>query len=332
MKTKVVYVLVSSPKDIYLEQAYVSIASLRHHMGSDVNINILTDKITYSLLDDARKKMLDQVDDLVVVDLPTSFSAQNRSRILKTSCRQHIDGDFLFIDCDTVITKRLDSIDEIQADIAACHDSHSKFKDNPYRDLILKDCKRIGIDISNEKDYFNSGVIFVKDSPKAHTFFELWNKFWLEGRSKGVNVDQPTFAKSNLVLGNIIKPLNDVWNCEIIHGIRYLRDAKILHYLCTNSNQKNKSQEVFILKELKTLMQIKSSKQIPLEISVCFDDPFKGIPSLTSILAGNHNKVVRCACYQYLIDNINSKSYRLINCIFVFLRKINSATKRMIRR
>lgn len=45
MKTKVAYVVVSSPNDIYLEQAYVSMFSLKHHMP-DAYIVLLTDRLT----------------------------------------------------------------------------------------------------------------------------------------------------------------------------------------------------------------------------------------------------------------------------------------------
>lgn len=321
MKTKVLYVLVSSDKDIYLEQAFISISSLRHHMGHDVNINVLTDTITLSTLSPKREKMLDEVNEIISIDLPEHYSPQNRSRILKTSCRKYIKGDFLFIDCDTIILKSLESIDYIEADIAACYDSHTQFPQNPYRHLSIPDCKKLGVDISKEEIFYNSGVIYVKDSPVAHQFFELWNKNWLMGREKGVNMDQPAFAKTNIELNYIVSQLSDEWNCEFIHGIRFLKDAKILHYLCTNKSPKP-FQEAFILREYETLMGIKRTQKIEKRVQECFDDPFKGIPPLTTIIAGDENYFLRTPLYKSLSFHANSRAIKWINTLLLKLNKI----------
>lgn len=320
MKTKILYVLVSSEKDIYLEQAFVSISSLRYHMGNSVNINILTDQLTANSLSVDRKKMLSEVDNIIVVDLPEDYSAQNRSRILKTSCRNHIKGDFLFIDCDTIILKSLESIDNIEVDIAACYDSHTLFPQNPYRHLSIPDCKKLGIDISNETIFFNSGVIYVKDTPISHKFFDLWHKNWIEGREKGVNMDQPAFAKTNIELNYIVSQLNDEWNCEFIHGIRFLKDAKILHYLCTNRSPKP-FQETFVLRDFDTLNSIKKTQQLPQNVKDCFDDPFKGIPPLTTITAGDNIYLMQTPLYKFLVAHSDAKYIKGINTIISRLRK-----------
>ncbi|MDE6259229.1 MAG: hypothetical protein K2M53_12710 [Muribaculaceae bacterium] len=326
MKTKILYVLVSTPKDIYLEQAYVSISSLRHHCGKDAHIVVLMDTITESTLNHERNKMLGDVDEIISVELPIELSAQNRSRILKTSARKHVKGDFLFIDCDTIITKPLDSIDAMTADIAACYDSHCEFKDNPYREMCIDHCKKLGIDITGEEKYYNSGVIYVKDTPAAHDFYEMWNRNWLKGREVGVNMDQPAFNKTNIELGYKVHTLSDVWNCEFIHGIRFLKDAKIVHYLCTNVTSKN--QESFILRDKENLLVVKQSGIIPSTISDCFDDPFCGIPALTTLIAGKEMYARRMPLFQSLIFHSNSRGIRTINKIYTSIKGFLAELKR----
>lgn len=328
MKTKILYVLVSTPKDIYLEQAYVSISSLRHHCGKDVHIVVLMDTITESTLNHERNKMLGDVDEIISVELPIELSAQNRSRILKTSARKHVKGDFLFIDCDTIITKPLDSIDDMTADIAACYDSHCKFKDNPYREMCIDHCRKLGIDITGEEKYYNSGVIYVKDTPAAHDFYERWNKNWLKGREVGVNMDQPAFNKTNIELGYKIHTLGDVWNCEIIHGVRFLKDAKIVHYLCTNLTS-GKGEEIFIMRDMSVLDDIKNAREIPLEVKECFEDPFKGIPPLTTLVSGKNNAILRTSLYQYLSAHYNSKIFNMLDR---FVKNMNKAKSKLVRK
>lgn len=278
MKTKIVYVLVSTERDIYLEQAYISMLSLRHH-DPNAHIVLVVDTQTHNSLVGQRKKKAQLVDELVKVDLPNNLTAQQRSRMLKTSVRNLIEGDFLFIDCDTIITKSLEEIDNCKYDIAACQDSHSSFDKNPYRNMCLAHGKILGWPIEKELVYFNSGVIYVKDNQKTRNFYHKWNDIWQEGSHKGVNMDQPSFAKTNYLMGHCVQILDDVWNCELKHGIKFLKDAKIVHYLCTNTD----SNPLFIMNSKAELLKVKDGEINPI-IKQCFDDPFVGLTQVSQLI------------------------------------------------
>ena len=285
MKTHFVYVLTSTENDIYLEQAYVSMFSLKHYMP-EAHIVLLTDSTTQSTFTGIREKEIRFADEIIAIDLDAQkFNGQKRSRILKTSVRKYIKGDFLFIDCDTIITKPLDGLEEIDAEIAACWDTHSLFKDNPYRDLCVRHAKLLGWDVEQEEEYFNSGVIYVKDTPLTHQFYDQWNKNWFNGETRGVNMDQPAFALTNFQMGHVVKVLPDIWNCELKHGIKFLKDANIVHYLCTNAS-KRQDKQLFIMNEKNTLLKIKENGDISSDIVDTIKDPFKGIARLTYCFAG----------------------------------------------
>ena len=99
MKTKIIYVLVSNENDCYLEQALVSIYSLRLY-NPDANLLLLVDEETSRTLENGiRKLILNYVSKLVIVDVPFHYSKQQKSRYIKTSLRSQVIGDFLFIDC-----------------------------------------------------------------------------------------------------------------------------------------------------------------------------------------------------------------------------------------
>ena len=74
MKTKLLYILVSSQTDIYLEQAYISISSVRHHMGRNVRVCLLTDNQTRASMYGGRSHILELVDEVVSVDVGNGFS------------------------------------------------------------------------------------------------------------------------------------------------------------------------------------------------------------------------------------------------------------------
>ena len=335
MKTQVVYVLTSTEKDIYLEQAYVSMYSLKHYMPGTYII-LITDCATKKTFTGVREREIRFADRIITIDLDTErYNGQKRSRILKTSVRKYIKGDFLFIDCDTIITKPLDNIDNTDAYIAACWDTHSLFKDNPYRNLCIKHAKLLGWEVEQEKMYFNSGVIYVKDSPITHQFYEQWNKNWFDGLTKGVTMDQPAFALTNFQMGHVVKTLSDIWNCELKHGIKFMKDAYIVHYLCTNAS-KEQDRQFFIMNEKSELLKIKETGEITQAIMETIKDPFYGIARLTHCFAGEDVYYFQTYGYNYIrkryhlgnFDTVDNKIKRLERLLLIkrtivsFLRKI----------
>ena len=127
-ETKIIYVLVSNENDCYLEQALVSIYSLRLY-NPDANLLLLVDEETSRTLENGiRKLILNYVSKLVIVDVPFHYSKQQKSRYIKTSLRSQVIGDFLFIDCDTIINEELKDIDNLSCEIAAVPDCHLSIK------------------------------------------------------------------------------------------------------------------------------------------------------------------------------------------------------------
>lgn len=296
MKIKMVYALVSSASDFYLEQAYVSMFSLKHHMP-DAYIVLVTDDITSSTFEGVRKKELQYADEIISIHLDASFSQRQRSRLIKTSVRRYVSGDYLYIDCDTIICRPFQSLGSFPCDIAACVDSHClDYHDNPYRWFGLIDGHALEWSIDDESTYFNSGVLFVKDSSVSHEFYDRWQQNLLDGFSKGVLMDQPAFAKTNYQMGHIVRILDDNWNCELKHGIRYLKDAMIVHYLTTNTSPGGG--QVFRLNEPDIFNEIRTTGAIPAEVVTLAEDPFAGLSSLTHLFAGKDIYFFQTASYK----------------------------------
>lgn len=327
MKTKIVYVLVSDDKDFYLEQAWVSILSVRHHM-KDAHISLLIDTLTADSFIGLRKEKAQVADEVVVVELDRSLPAQKRSRLLKTNVRNHIKGDYLFIDTDTIITQPLSDIDLIESDIAACWDSHSSFDENPYRQMCLEHGKRLGWPIEKENEYFNSGVMYVKDNEHTRAFYKQWHQNYLEGYDKGVSMDQPSLAKTNYEFGHIICDLSCVWNCQFKHGMRFLKEAKIVHYLTTSRNDKSK--KPFLLNDDTDFIKIKCGKEIRSQVIDLFDNPEHGIPDLTLLLAGQDITAFRNRYVRRIIDG--SKRRDLTYIIISFICEFSMFVQRVVNK
>lgn len=229
MKTKLLYILSSSESDTYLESALISIYSARFRMP-DANITLLIDDITDNNFIGNRKELLSLITDKIVVNFDKSIDFKVRSRLLKTNMRDHISGDFFYIDCDTLIASPLYEIDFCSSDIAAVLDGHSLLQKHPVREIFEKQSKAFDYPFEKTTCYFSSGVMFVKDTDITSRFFNKWHTNYKVGLSIGISQDEPSLAKTNFDSGNIIGELSGEWNCQIRLGALFLKELKVLHF------------------------------------------------------------------------------------------------------
>ena len=127
MKAKLVYVLTCAPEKNYIEQALLSVFTARHYNPS-ANIILIVDDQTNTLFTGRREEILNYTSEKIVVNLDPALSMMDKSRWLKTSVRNLVKGDFLFIDCDTLITQSLEDIDKCEYPVAAVPESHLPIK------------------------------------------------------------------------------------------------------------------------------------------------------------------------------------------------------------
>lgn len=238
MQTKLVYVLTSAPEATYIEQALMAVYSARY-WNQSAHIILIVDNKTNELLIDKRSEILDYVSEKIVVSFDDDKTMHYRSRWLKTKVRDLVNGDLLFIDSDTIIQKSLDEIDSCEYDIAMVPDEHSPIAEYPESLIVsLKDStSKLGYDILNEEFYYNSGVIYSKDSKISHELWAKWHECWLDGVSKGINIDQAALGKANLLCNHPIKRLDDVWNTLVYMNPIFIKEGFILHFW----NFRNKS-------------------------------------------------------------------------------------------
>lgn len=234
MKTQIVYVLVANESNLYLEELWVSLYSLRQ-FHPEVKVNVLVDEDTDVYI---RKfpELMNMITNLVVVPTPQGYNSKQRSRQIKTTVREVIEGNYLFIDTDTVICKPLDGIDCLSDGILENNSIYAV----PDGHLPLSECmfpptnevKRIfNVDCSDSKYWFNSGVMYVADTPKSHEFYKRWNENWSYSCfKKGNSQDQPSLLKTDKELGYIINELPGIYNAQVAMSLKYFADAVIVHW------------------------------------------------------------------------------------------------------
>ena len=232
---KFVYVLVSSEKDFYAEEALVSMYSLKKN-NPKAHIVLLTDESTRQSLNGLRGKIKSYIDELIIVELPQNFLPIQKSRFIKTSIRQHIDGTFLYIDNDTLITGDLSDFEDLNIDLGAVFDNHRNDWDERHPFPMVVDYYHcMGYDKLPSyiiTHHFNGGLMFSQDTELSHKLYSKWHELWLEGSMHGYHSDQPSLWLANSELKNPILPISGIYNCQLPYdgALKYIDDAKILHY------------------------------------------------------------------------------------------------------
>ncbi len=232
MKPAVVYVLADGAAGLYSRMAVMSVYSLRRY-HPDIPVWLVMDPETFGRLERLGSALIDMATP-VVEKVPVQFYVTERSRYLKTRMRSIVQGDFLYIDTDTIICAPLDGIDRVDADLAAVADANSPLG-LWYPDTIAK-CEKAGFAGLKGKPYYNGGVLFVRDTASTHRFFEEWHRLWLQSRQRGILLDQPALCQAGVNLGCPVHEVNGTWNCQIGNspaGLYYYRKARILHYFTT---------------------------------------------------------------------------------------------------
>ena len=128
--------------------------------------------------------------------------------------------------------------------------------------------------------------MYVKDDDIAHRFYEMWLDEWKKGNDKGMPKDQPSAIKVNCQMGRVIQKLDDVWNVQIIRGIRYMKDAKICHYLVCDFNNRTIP---FVLHSASAFCSLKDNLD---NVNSDFymkliKNPFTDIGELTMLISGD---------------------------------------------
>ena len=294
MQTKIVYVLSSDDKDIFVEQLILSSYSLKLH-NPTCHAVIVVDDTTEKNLVGERMRIMDYIDERIVVETPSGLSKKEVSRYLKTTLREYIEGSYLFIDSDTIVCGPLELIDQCPHDIAAVLDTHNLIDEGKIWELAV-----IGHPMLKEQDkkYYNSGVMYVQDTPRSHELYKVWYQYWNEWRiRKNIIIDQPTLAKANSGMGYIIKELDGAWNCQIVNnGLRFLYKAYIIHYFNARIGSSS-----YYFANMDVFRQIRKNNYIiPINVQQNVKEAKSAFASQCEILAGEKLNLYRGILVQFV--------------------------------
>jgi hypothetical protein len=228
----VVYVLTSSGKDIYADMNLISLRSLRYS-NPNAKITLVCDINTVQSLETCKHPILQEANQTISVktlDQPASF----RNRFIKTSLREHLSGDFLYLDADTVIRGDLTPIFNLKTSFAAApnHSGSGDPAEMPFDEKENFDL--LGWALPTQY-YVNGGVLFFADTPDSYRFCQLWHQKWLASVEKrGSFRDQPSLNSAIADSGVSFSWLPHRFNAQVDVRPIYAKDATVWHLYSSN--------------------------------------------------------------------------------------------------
>ena len=229
------YVLTDNEKKKYTKQLMISLTSLKQHMPY-IHVYILMDRDTFEKTNKGEIDSIGENIKIIPIETPTEYSKMLASRYLKTCMRSYIQGDFLYIDTDTVICRAFPFI-VAEKSLALAEDRNHPMRECEYTYRHLLNCYMYDdspYDIRTYSAFYNGGVIWSKDDQVSKVFFADWHTEWTKHNQK-IKQDQPAL---NYVLhfhySDQVQTLSKDWNFAVgswpslIHEVE---SAYIIHYI-----------------------------------------------------------------------------------------------------
>ena len=314
---KYVYVLTSIEEDYYYEQFLLSIFSFRL-FNKDAEVILLIDENTKQTLIDKRTQYEKYISRVIIVNVPNNYSQKEASRWIKTSIHHYVEGEFLYIDCDTIITEKIESEFFNDIKIGAILDTHVTLEKHHLRNNFRLEDLNAGFSSSLKTNIrYNGGIVYCSGDSYSTKFFEKWHFLWQNGLKRKCSQDMPSFNQANFEEDNIITELSGEWNCQIGYNmLPFLHNAKIIHYFATSLYIQTSP---YILASFEILNKIKDTGTISNEIFNIVNNAKTAFVPESQVIAGKE-----------ILDIINSSIFlnifwlrKKLPYIFNFFDKIN---------
>ena len=183
------YVLTTTGRDTFADMTYASAMFLRQ-VHPEAEVICLCDAPSHRALEASQHSLLEVVDRTQSVET-LDGSPGYRNRFVKTQMRQVVEGDFVYLDADTLVVRHVDEMLACTAPMGAIA-NHSSAGDpaeipSDERSII----EMMGWPLPRQS-YINGGVLLLRDCETTRRFGGLWHNKWLELTRHGQYRDQPS--------------------------------------------------------------------------------------------------------------------------------------------
>ena len=222
------YVLVSGPNDSHADKTAVSATFLRD-VHPDARIMMLCNVSTHEHLKRCRHPLIGLVDHIVEKEAPHEDAQANKQH-LKSRMRELIDGDFLYLDSDTLVVNPLDEVFKVKNPVALAHNHNHQYPDN-FPGSEMEYYRKCGWSIPSDGIYLNAGVIFWRSCPEAMELSRHYQHTIDAMHRNGLMInDQPAFNWAVELWGGEVGILPDRYNAQVGANPLSGLDASLWHF------------------------------------------------------------------------------------------------------
>lgn len=183
---KIVFVCTGQPDSLYVSMTGVVAAAARIVEPGAQPI-VFTDEASAGA---GVGRALEDVAEVVIPPMP-HFDPMVASRWLKVRLRSLVDGDFLFLDADALPAARLAPALARVRHVGAVPDSTGLRRPGACPRWVQQLYGELGWRVPSAI-YFNSGVMFWRDTEQARQLGRAWENAWETTRALGDARDQPS--------------------------------------------------------------------------------------------------------------------------------------------
>ena len=221
------FVLAAKDLGLYADMAAVAALAVRR-LHPQARIILVTDEPTACAIDHGSHTLGNIVSEIIVQPTGTDDPIVS-SRHLKTVLRQLVKGDYLYLDNDALAVRPLDRGWAEGADLALARDRN--LRGVPPGALPNNEKLRANLGWEFPPDrYFNSGVIFVRDTPAAHALYVEWHRRLQQTLSLGIWQDQPSLNRASAAGFATVAILPDRDNWATPSTAMWRGRARIFHF------------------------------------------------------------------------------------------------------
>lgn len=233
-----VYVLASRENPLFIQMVLISATLLRKH-SPNAEILIIVDEKTNLEKHAFEYDLLVNLNAKILVFATGQSDAILSSRFIKLSLPDIVNDNFWYLDGDTLPMENIDKVC-VSSDIAMVRDLNKPEVDftlNPGRVLT---CKEMGWPIPGYP-YYNSGVIYVKNSSEVKELFRYAKSIWHAACDNGICCGDQLPLNIAINESNEIRVLmlDDTFNAQIRSVPDLAVSAKILHIFSGSINKHN---------------------------------------------------------------------------------------------
>ncbi|WP_169566116.1 glycosyltransferase [Sneathiella limimaris] len=305
MEYQVVYaVICNAKKTDFADWALTSMHALRH-LKHKYRIFLCVDCKTIEALRSINHQILD-IPNVILSIASFNGTERERSRWLKANLRLMVEGDFVYLDSDTLPINDLSELYEHKFEFAAVNIIDSSPETEGWLEKSICDLEWV----LSPTEYFNAGVFFIRDTKTTRAFSQLWCEKWLKWRTydkSGVNADQPSFNSALYESGVSTLSISNRFNLFMKHPNVRTDDPVIFHFPQSFRPMKRSSLLSILAKELKETDEFNLSLFKNAQIT---GDPWVSsflVVWVEYLLSGFNNKFMQT--FRKIVDQRNRKNY-----------------------